>query len=129
YTCVVLYVEVHSLDRQPSRVSRIVCSRHYYYISLLRAGSRSADRTDVRVGTPVQVCVFERTRDRLLGDLDAPDGQRVRGNGEADRADPAVEVVHGLPTGQRRELARDSVEALRHRRVGLKERVRPDPEP
>ena len=48
------------------------------------------------VADPVQVRVLERARDRLLRDLDAPHRQRVAGEHEADRADPAVEVVHRL---------------------------------
>src|SRR5262249_39565537 len=82
-----------------------------------------------RVRDPVQLRVFERTGDRLLGDLDAPNRQRVTGEREADRPDPAVQVVDALLARQAGELARELVEALGHRGVRLKKRVWAHPEP
>ena len=81
-------------------------------------------RVERGVRDPVQLGVLERARDGLLRDLDAPDRQRVAGEREPDRADPAVEVVDALLARQLRVLARELVEPLRHGRVRLQERIR-----
>src|SRR6266516_352252 len=85
-------------------------------------------REEGRVRDPVQVGVLDRAGDRLLRDLDSPNRERLVRKREPDRADPAVEVVHGLLAGHRGVLAGELVQALSHRRVRLQERVRPHAE-
>ena len=56
-------------------------------------------------------------------ELEAPDLAGVAGEGEADRADAAVEVEDALGAGEAGELGGDPVEALGHLGVRLKERA------
>ncbi len=100
-----------------------------------QAGTRRVDDDDVRVAGAVaqlaqhladvageergvadrvQLLVLDRAGDRLLVDLDPPHGQRLGSQRQADRADPAVQVVDGLAARQLRELARDRVQLLGH---------------
>ena len=86
-------------------------------------------REEARVRDPVHLRVLDRAGDRLLRDLDAPDGARGARKGQPDRARPAVEVVDDLGARQPGRVACELVEGLRHLRVGLEEGVRPDAVP
>ena len=112
------------------------CSRRVDHDDVRRAGAlgelfeRAPDlaREERGVGDPVQLRVLDRAGDGLLAHLDAPDRERVGGEREPDRADPAVEVVDRLVALDGGRLARELVEALGHAGVGLQERVGADAE-
>ena len=84
---------------------------------------------EARVLDAVELGVLDRARDGLLRDLEAPHGAGAAREREADRPGPAVEVEHVLVSRQRRVLACELVEPLRHLRVRLQERRRADAEP
>ena len=70
---------------------------------------------------PLALGVGDRVGDGVLDDLDADDLARVEREREADRADPAVEVVDALAAGQPGELGGRRVEPLGHLGVRLEE--------
>src|SRR5262249_19722577 len=82
-----------------------------------------------RVPDAVQLGVLDRAGDRLLRDLDAPDGEGVARQREPDRTDTAVQVVHGLAPGEPGLGPGERVEPFGHPRVRLQERVGANAEP